>query len=407
MLQNGPIKDFPTQPWRRFLRAGRLARFARVGLYILLGLGAIFCATVVIQAQINKEEYANQAAETLRKIIGFDNVCRLEYAVFSLDKKYHKYFPRQRGKADPKVAAWLSSANRPYKQAEGNQPVNLEPLVATPASPGEGQWRRLDRRINGLWRTFIRPSSADPDRAVHLVAIDQRCLGLYYVPGTELTKSESLSQIPATDRSQLIAIFNGGFRRDYRDEIGQRKAGKEYRPISKNKGTIIMDDGGVRICRWEEALAGQYPTADLRQNLAPLLENGQINEQVLHFLETKHLDFPCRRTGLGQTTDRRWLIFAGGDRMEPDDVAVALQLASCVNAVHLDQNRGNVFFDSCLWADGEPAFSGLTPRFHLANHDKVLTGSNRDFFYLKRLPKPEVEKRARLLAQRRSAKIAP
>lgn len=376
---------------KRVITAGRCAssRARRImlaaALLPVLGMG-ILGAIVAVQAHINQELYANQAAETLRTIIGRRNVGRIEYVAFTLAQKIHKLTHVSHGQINPTVAQRLSLPLtvelRPGD--DGDRPPRIEPLIASPAMVGEGNWRPMDTSRPGLWTTQIRSNPEEQYECVNLVAIDLHRLQLTFVPGTEVTGNPQMSRIPSQkdpSAPAVWAVFNGGFR-NHDGDTGQRKAGVQYRPLQEGKGSIVLTGNGVEICKWDMLENLEYPAADVRQNLPILLNNGLFDERILHMLKKKRLDFPTYRTGLGLTADHRWLIYAGGAYQEPIELATALRLASCREAIHLDQNRGNVFFDLIKPGKSGLEFTGVDPSLHLIMHKKVLTGSVRDFFYL-------------------------
>jgi hypothetical protein len=376
-----------TRPWRF------LFRLSVCGLALIVALGGLFAAIVFVQARINKEDFANQAAVTLRQVIGQDQVARLEKQVFSLGKRWRRIFPKPHGNVNPRLAQWLAMPMRSARPASyGERPLDLEPLMTSPPLPNreEGHWSRALAGKAWCWRTDIRPSLDYPDRVLHLFAFDMRRLKMVFVPGRAATNSDTLSSIPEADRAWVRIVFNGGFRRDFVSEIGQRKNGVTYYELHQDRGTLILPERGVQIQRWSAQCAAKYPRADLRQNLFPLLCEGLTNPQFDTFMARHNLDFPTRRDALGITADGNWLVFAIGLKTEPCDLALGLQYAGCLNAILLDQNGGNVFFEYVSQKDGQMVFRPYSPAYHLKNMDRVLTGSSRDFFYLMEPPDQKV-----------------
>jgi hypothetical protein len=276
----------------------------------------------------------------------------------------------------------------------GDAPLPVAPLIALPPLKGEGAWEVLRKDYPWVWLTYLRPQPDFPDRLVYVVAIDLHHFKLSFIPGSECTGSEIVSSIPKADRPLLTAVFNGGFRKDYESHTGQRKDGVEYLHLRNNRGAVVIQGGAVRICNWNDAMNEQYGKADVRENLYSLMSKGQISEKLMKFFEKQHLDYPTYRDALGITEDGRWLLLAIGRWYEPIDVAVALQLASCSEAIYLDQNGGNVFFEHAFpRKDGTVSFIPLVKPLHLEQIDRVLTGSRRDFFYLTLRPESLPEKK--------------
>lgn len=371
----------------RFRRVRLLWRLLRLtGLFLFLA-GLILGTVIAIQARRNQEFFANQAAETLRAIVGKKVVGKAECMVFKLAHRTRRLLRSRPGRANPRVVERL---RQPFKDSPppatdaGAGPPPIEPLLESPTCSGEGRWQPLEAAHPGLWLTRIRPNAKDSTLFVNLVAIDLNKLQLTFFPGTEVTNKPELSSIPASMRSSLVAVFNGGWR-EHEKETGQRKAGILYRPLKNDKGTIVLAGTGVDICEWNPAVAARYPTADIRQNLPMFLIKGQAGESLLKYLRRTSLDFPTYRSALGLTTDRRWLFYGVGAALEPLDLATAFRLAACPDVINLDQNHGNVFFDLVKDNQPQPQLWSIETSLQCTKDQKVLTGSNRDFFCLNRI----------------------
>jgi hypothetical protein len=346
---------------------------------LILALGGV----IGIQAHVNQELYMNQAAETLRDVIGQTEVSELEYSAYLLAEKIRHVRHQANGRVNARVAARIEQPlvrQSPSRDAS-NRPRDIAPFIVSPTLKKEGKWRPLTSNAPGIWRTKIRPNALEPSEIVELIAMDLRRVRVTYVPGTEVTGENRMSEIPPQDRASVVAVFNGGFRHHELD-TGQRKNGIVYRPLQNDKGTVILENAGVEIANWSNAESSKFPNADVRQNLSIFIDNGLLGQTIIGQLRALYLDFPTIRAALGQTADGRWLIFAGEFHMRPPELARALRLASCREAVLLDQNRGNVFFDVASRRQSDLEFSGINPALHLIKNRKLLTGSNRDFFYL-------------------------
>jgi len=377
-----PLWKLPQSVWAKFRRLSLGKRLVAVAAALCLAGGTVFSAVVAVQANLNDELFLNQAAETLRSIIGQEAVNWTEYTVYTWNHRIRKLFRGKPGRENPVVAARLEwpLADALSHGAASDRPANIEPLVGFPVLQGEGQWNHVNGS-QGLWITRVRPNAQEEWEYATLVAIDPQKLKLTFVPGT-IAEEPDLSRIPPEVFPSLVAAFNGGFRGHHLD-VGMRKNGAVYKPLRDGLASIILTDD-VLIRKWDPSVSASYPSADVRQNLRLLLENGKYHPP---FSSKEHLDFPTYRTGLGITADHRWLIFAGGGGLEPNELAVALRLASCSTAVHLDQNRGNVFFETVKRGKSGPTFIGIEPALHHDKSTRFLTGSVRDFFYVTERPK--------------------
>ncbi len=332
--------------------------------------------------------------------IGDTAVRRVESIYYGVKGSVRRILYSKPGRVDPEVLAELDrpSPIQPDNGKENSVNTDAPPpvtrLIRSPRMKGEGQWEPLQSKEIGLFIAQIRTDAQDASQEVNLIAMDLTKLKLSYVPGTEITQKDELSKIPKRDWSSLVAMFNGGFRENhrynpsmFRNFMGQRKDNITYQALEDGNASIIVDgDGATDIRKWDQATAAKYPSADVRQNLPMLLDDGAIDPL---FMVKQHLHFPTYRTALGIGSDPRWLIFAGGDGLRPLDMAKALKLAHCRNAVHMDQTAGNVMFDLSIPGTAPPVFKGVNPPLHHHRDRKFLQGSDRDFFYITRRSQSE------------------
>ncbi len=372
-----------------------LTRFKRLSPFKRIMIGALafiflvvagFSGVVAIQARINQEFFANQAAETLRVMFGEKFVARLETRVYRTKERVRKYLYARPGEAIPEVLEAVESS-RPFALASSDSaprdpafPPPATVMIQSPPMKNEGNWTELKAKKSGMFTAQIRPDERDVSKLADLIAIDLTQLKIVFVPGTEITEKDDLSRIPKGEMDGLVAVFNGGFRSHHTLTMGQRKNGVEFGELQDDLAAIIMPaDGATRILKWDKATAEKYAAADVRQNLMMLVDDGKIEAD---FLDEKHLDYATYRTGLGITDDNRWLIYAGGDNLKLTDVARALKLAHCNHASFLDQNTGNVMFEIASGDAIPPVLRGINPRLHHEKYRKFFEGSDRDFFYI-------------------------
>jgi hypothetical protein len=129
-----------------------------------------------------------------------------------------------------------------------------------------------------------------------------------------------------------------------------------------------------------------------RQNCPPLLHLGQINPALTTRISggawgyTYNTDITWR-TGVGLTSDARYLIYAMGNGSSAQTLAEALQLAGAYNAMELDVNQPYAHFvtyqyDEASISEGFalaafPLLEEMTYSRHI-----YLKPNSRDFFYL-------------------------
>lgn len=179
---------------------------------------------------------------------------------------------------------------------------------------------------------------------VALLAFDQRLIGLRLHSGTVDAGSAGWRfgpVIAGTERRQLVAAFNGGFKLDV-GAGGFESYGRVGAPLSDGLGSIVTySDGSTDIGTWHQSVpAPGRPVVSVRQNLHLLIDGGRPAADLgclLCWGATLHGVIAPARSALGITADGR-LVWAGGENLTVQDLAVALQGANVVRAVELDIN---------------------------------------------------------------------
>lgn len=373
-----------TQPLAWKLTAARKERswkrYSILAASVATGMALLFAGIVWVQAERYQECFANQAADTLRQVIGDRLVSNLEDGVCRTKVFATRLLHWSHAKANPDVAQSLDLPLTPVVPAAGpeSMPPTISPLVIGQSLRQEGQWRAFAPPGTGMWRTEIRTSVADYWESVDLVAIDLRRLSVRFVPGTDVTGDERASRISPADGPHVVAVFNGGFRPGY--DWGMRINGVETRKLHDNMASIVMTSETVALCSWSPVAMNAWKGADVRQNLSLLLDDGIYHNPLPP--KRRNLNFKTFRSALGASADGRWLIYACGEAASTQEIATALRLASCYAAAHLDMNPGNVFFDAVRHEDCSLVYTPEEPVFHKYKIAQLMTGSRRDFFYV-------------------------
>ena len=243
---------------------------------------------------------------------------------------------------------------------------------------------------NVMAETFVRPDPSRPFAYVTLAQIDMSAMSLGVVAGTSQPGGPignfGPGKIPADilNSGNLVAAFDGGFQ--YRDgEYGMIVDGRTYVPLKQDVGTLVgYKSGGLRIINYTGQDLGTNVDF-VRQNCPLLVENGQVfaaNETNKKLWgRTFNSDIYTWRSGIGLTQNGN-LIYAVGNNLSPETLAIALKDAGAINAIQLDINpfwvRFNIFKPNGF---GGYATSTLTK--DLKDGSKAyLTSYSKDFFYL-------------------------
>ena len=234
------------------------------------------------------------------------------------------------------------------------QPLHLPPpmqRVATPApsvEANEGIWMPAGRLVGGVpaeYITFVRPDAVHTSYYVALMWLDTKLLKATYVPGLQEPGGGPNpwgSMIPEDQRNTVIAAFNSGFKMDTA-RGGVYFGGEMVRPLVDGSASLVIkNDGSATVGLWGRDVSMTPDVATVRQNLALMIDNGQLDPALDEndtskwgaTLGNKALVW---RSGVG--VDRNGaLIFAGGNSLSILSLARTLQAAGAVRAMELDIN---------------------------------------------------------------------
>ena len=237
----------------------------------------------------------------------------------------------------------LSTTTHPRTVAARNR----RPVVPAPPS-----YPRLLATATGSTSGFVPAVTVGGQAAVWidrhtnvtLLAFDQRLVGLRLHSGTVDAGSTGWRFGPVivgSERRQLVAAFNGGFKLDV-DAGGFESYGRVGSPLSDGLGSIVTyPDGSTDIGNWHQGVpAPGRPVVSVRQNLHLLIDGGHPAANLRCLLcwgATLHGVIAPARSALGITADGH-LVWAGGENLTVQDLADALLGAKVVRAVELDIN---------------------------------------------------------------------
>ena len=185
--------------------------------------------------------------------------------------------------------------------------------------------------------------------------------------------------VSAAERPLLLAAFNGGFM-VAADAGGTEIDGQTLVPLLPGMASLVVDsDGTAHIGVWGSSVpVPGEEVASVRQNLPPLLDNGQPSpdiDDVADWGATLGGGAAVARSALGEDAAGD-IIYAGSMSAVPSDLASALADNGATVAMELDINPEWVQFFSAPTAGG-PLSAGIPGQLRPA--DQYLAGWVRDF----------------------------
>lgn len=277
-------------------------------------------------------------------------------------------------------------------------PPRVEPPLPDP-DRGEGQWvpaaprwvRTLDPVAPpAFYKTFLRMDRERPYSRVVVVAMDMRQLDLAMQPGVEdpvpLVGPRGDGRIPRRQLPRVVAAFNGAFKTEH-GEYGMVVNRRVLLPPRSRAATVaVMDDGRVALGTWGESSTLPDAMVSLRQNLDPLVADGQENPTrrslwgfVLGGIET----MPTVRSGLCEDAHGHVMYF-WGEETTARFLARAMNRVGCVYGMHLDMNPSHALFNFVRVDDPggrNPQARGLAEGMS-SSDERFVNYSLKDFFYV-------------------------
>ncbi|WP_035846920.1 phosphodiester glycosidase family protein [Kitasatospora azatica] len=235
-------------------------------------------------------------------------------------------------------------------------PINPAPLVSPAGDPipGEGAWKVIGsaRGVAAVQAAMLRPDNEHTSYLAGVVSMDQRLVRFQLHPGTDDPGPDNWGvppNIPSDARNGLLASFNGGFK------VGEARGGFFLNGVTHGTLTdgaaslVFYKDGHATVGTWGGDVSMTPEVVGVRQNLRPIVSNGQVAPDVDQAIEsgwglTIGGKFFVWRSGAGVTQDGR-LIYAYGPALSVRTLAELLHQAGCVQAMQLDINPAWMSFN--------------------------------------------------------------
>lgn len=389
--------------------ARRRGRWRRIFLWVLGGGVAAVALTYWL---VHRFEWAGPlVANSLRAVIGVDNVAHLEDFVYAVEDRVNRLTRKNetpQARWQVPSAAPVASLAPPAASADAPRlppfaPKDVGPWPKGWSAPGDGKWVPMaDVRRPGeptyMAKTLLHP---DPSRSwaeVFVVAVDLRRVRLYAVAGTrepaadspEGEKYERKGLIPSEHQDDVLGAFNGGFMTEH-GGYGMLVDGVTLVKPKPNACTIVVyDDDSMRIGTWSKLPSTervrwfrQAPECMWEQDkLHPGLQGGK----GLKWGATLDGDTVIRRSGIGLNAARDVLYVSITNHSSARVLADGMHHAGAVDVAQLDVNWSYPKFVTFEPGDAGAAriAVALAEGFEYSPDEYLRKKQRRDFFYLMR-----------------------
>jgi hypothetical protein len=398
-------------------------------------LGALGAAAVL--AVHNVPQAGPFIANTLRSVIGVNAVARLEETVAAAEDsvmqlRWADKAPRSLSELSPTIVnqsvapsvtpplASIDTSLASIRSSEPDvsmpvvaaaapaSPVFVPPVAVKPpfpevAAPGDGVWIPVPDPEHPeaspvMFKTLIHP---DPERRyteLFVVAMPSSQVKLTSVPGTEEPASENPAavnisnrgMIPKSQRGDLLAAFNGGFRAEH-GHHGMMVDGVTLLEPRADMCTVFgYEDGSLQIGTFARINAQPQKPVWYRQTPRCMVEQGNLHPGLRDpdakgWGATLEGETVIRRSAIALSQDGETLFVAVTNSTTARALALGMRAAGGWNVAQLDVNRSFPKFllfprDESGARHAQTLFDGF-----LFDREEMIDEPNpRDFFYLVR-----------------------
>jgi hypothetical protein len=222
----------------------------------------------------------------------------------------------------------------------------LAPLAGA-ALPGEGQWQTVvasgDR--SAVQVTSLRPDDQHTSLLIGVMRLDPTLIRGELHPGTHDPGGSwsASTSLAGSAGSGIAAAFNGGFRLNDPSRPGYYSEGRTVAPLVDGAASLVLHtDGTADVGAWGTEVRMGPTVASVRQNLLPLVDDGQVNptcatgglkEWGSTIGQAAYID----RSGFGVTATGAE-IYVAGPALSVCTLGRVLQDAGVVRGMELDIN---------------------------------------------------------------------
>ena len=268
-------------------------------------------------------------------------------------------------------------------------PANLGSPAGRPL-PGEGVWKVAVtvKGVPAVLKTYVRQSRLYSSYYAGIVSLDQRLVKFDLRPGSEdpgYGHWGAPMDIPAGQRTGLVATFNSGFRINASRGGFYLNGHYDGSLVTGAASEVYYRNGQLKIGSWGYGGLHMGPNvAAVRQNLKLIVINGKVpatvDQDVLtNFGATLGGGYDVWRSGIGITKDGR-IVFVYGPALDVRTLASLLRRAGAVMAMQLDINPDWMSFMYYLPKNhpADPTPVNLLPN-QIQPPDRYYFIANRDF----------------------------
>lgn len=369
------------QWWRRLL----LVVLVGVGLF-----GSVVGASVVgVLRAPGTDSVAARLAEWGRDH-GFDGL------ITWLEKQQYEHNQPPTGGVPvggiPRLGAVPATPSDPHAKTGSPHlpaPLPLPPPAGIAPLPGEGQWETV-MTVHGqpaVQVAHVRPDREHTSFLVGVMWMDPTLVRGQLHPGFQDPGGawQAGTSLSAAEQHSVVAVFNGGFRLNGASHGGYYSQGRTARPLVDGAASLVLrTDGTATVGAWNHEVRMAPDVASVRQNLVPLVDNGQVNPTcqsggTAQWGSTVGQVAFIHRSGFGVTADGGE-VYVGGPALSVCSLGQILQASGVVRGMELDINP--------TWVSGayfHPTPGGPPQAFRLFPGEKVsaehyLSPSSRDWY---------------------------
>ena len=300
--------------------------------------------------------------------------------------QYSLHKPKVGGSLDP-------SAKNLINSYAANSATKIS-MIVSPALPGEGDLKTVisNHGQPAIQVAYIRPDVKHTSYLAGVAIMNASQISFVQHPGFsepgQLDQLKASDSLAGTELVNLAATFNSAFKiKD--SQGGYYQNGITVKPLVTGKAScVIYKDGHADIGSWGSELAMTPDVVSVRQNLSPLIDQGQLSESLVKnvFVNwgfTVKNSYYVWRSGVGVTANGD-IVYAAGNALSVQSLAGVLKAAGAVRAMELDINQQWI---SYMWYP--PTTTGKESPIKLVAFtrpaNRYLEASSRDFFaaYLK------------------------
>jgi hypothetical protein len=315
----------------------------------------------------------------------------LGWVVSDLEQAQYQMNPPKVGGAlaggIPHIAAGRPASIRHTGPTSYLVPPTPIPPQAQPSLPGEGAWQSLVslKGEPAIRAAFLRPDAQHTSYLVGVAWLNQKLVKMALHPGYTVPGGSGWSQpsqVPASQRNNLLATFNSGFTMTDANG-GYWQDGQSAIPLRNDAASMVLyKDGHLDVAKWSAATPGP-DVAAVRQNLGLLVDNGAITSDV-NSPTTKTWGVTIGnktyvwRSALGIRKDGS-LVFVVGASLSVRTLANIVHDAGAVRAMELDINQSWTNFITYTHPSSGVAVPQMLTKDEHPNPYRYLQPSSRDF----------------------------